>query len=1487
MPTLNSIESNPEFASLSYGEQIEVRAAYGKRYLTEDFEFKQLKVQEKTAVFNALLFRPPVLKDKALESQVRNLWEQAKQGDKEALDKMQTAVVWGKFRDQSLIINSFDKFLISPIVEGVQGKSGLTPEVEQRQITLSNEGTKVLNAFDTILSQDTQRAKALGIYKTLATIGGALTDFALMYGTLAGTSVTGARGFGKIAQLARNAINAGAKSSGRLFLGTIVGEATHAGITSIMGVAREWGREAIEDGMMENHSFQEVFSKSSRWFGEYFIGDIAVNWMTGVLSPMTKVSIKAGGFVKGYGDIQLIYKNLDPVGFKKLTQAVLSGETLPKEMLLGLPEQLQKEAFTTNATAAVMKRVENLSEIDAARLITKLNGFNMIDNSKGGWDINPIGGEIKPSHVNNVKEINDYMMTVMTKNQMNPIFKKQDLKEFAKRAAGSLNTEVKATISGQLKPNAGKNINILTRLVAPVGGKFQKGKLQSFVKTFVKGNGAGDDVIKGLKVVEKGDVFEIISKEGKLFEVPKGTLTPADEVLNIKELTKKLSELTPGGKAIPIGEGFVKKYSNSLVKQNLFTAEWMAHVVDLDNGKLFKREGKWIIQSKVNPEVERVFNSLEDLGEHLVRKNININMLKQSADMQGYRFVGTEKSEVFKLKQGNVLIASDKTLNGLVDQVPEILPKIDSAMGPQLTFIEDTGILGVRFTKDSIAISTQQNLMKFLDKFRKKSFGGSTFSLTGGSSGRLEFFSKRKQFEVVIGDIGERQTFNQIGEARKFLNDGWKEMEELTFSALKKGYRLDYKVGKWLLYTDTGEKLIFDTFDELTTGLKKVPVPEWAPELTGMPEELMDTFKKPTQDFFRVKEPDLGDGPLDYSVRAQAGAMWAPPKSVLERFIKEGGNPAGLKIFNDIEAARTFVLGREGEFRKVIMTIFDRGDGKPMKKKTRKWIGQYAEASTDAERDQVIKDALNTDKIKFGKQELEASEKLRDFYGRTPEKGLFAYFNVDREKFLKNYLPHIKEFYQSHPKLAFTDGTLHKYLAQAFGNKVPREVDAFFKHARASDVLDVALEKDPMAQLFRYTNIGLKEKYLGKLIEEAKTVKVDDVMRMRIDNYLNQIGGLPQGNAQTIIRSITPQILKRFGISESLTNDITSWFMSLGYSASMGFKPWLPIRNMNQIWTTLAMRMQGNQWVKDALKDVAGKNGGEIFDILRKKGIIMSSLPLFGSETFDQTALLGRITHTSLKMYKNSDDFTRAIAYQAATLKFDDAFRRIKDINLKPEEFAHMSGISQMDPTSLRQVKKMLNEGNMRGARDIYATSVVTETMFPYRAGMGPLAFSGTLGKIFGMMGHYSAYYVDNIRRSIKYMTPGERLLAGSIMVGNSVFLYESFKAIGVKADNFKPWEPAMFGGGPSWEIMQDMLNVVGGGPEAKQSRNAILGLSTKDGKVTFDPLNSSMFKWSVPGAFSIRKMRDAVELTNEGDSWGAFITSMGAAYSNEWEVLQ
>jgi len=1482
--TFQELTSSTDYKAASFELQAKTRQAWVKRDLLTNSDFKLLKPEDQKATINAALFAPPSFEDPQVDAFSKDLLGKVQAGDKNAKSLMEKVVINQVRKDNSVIYNIADKILTSDIVQGAIGDQLENLGIIPKELSQSSEAKKMIAHFGNFLDRTSPDASGLNTLKTIAAISGTLVDFASI-SNMVGTSVEGAKGVGMFAKFVDEGIRSSVGKTSGLVLGRMVGEGVHAGITSMLGVAREFAREALVEEATGNQDFQTILSKSARWFGEYFAMDLAVNWATGVLWPMVKIGAKGG--IKGYGDIATIYKNLNPTEFKEMQHLVFSGADIPQDMLTRLPKELQQDVVSDVVTFRVLKNIEKITDEGAMQLIASKNNFSLIKKGDSLWEISSKTGDKTTHTVKSLQEISNHMVKVITKGQMNPIFAKATIEEFSKRAASSQNLNIKAIIKGEIPLKYSKDINILTRLASPVDGKFSKSKLEAFSKTFVRGGGGGDEVIKGIKVIDEDGMFKIYSKEGLLSEIPKGTLKATDETLAISNLTKKLSELTTGKEAIPVGGNFIEAYSKSLIKQNLFTPEWMAYAINRSGGVLIKAGDNWTITSKINPSIKSTYKNLNEVGEKLIRENATLNMLKQSAEKRGMRVVGTDKSEILKIMEGRNEIARGKNINELLDQVPEILPKMSSELGPSITLTK-TGQLEVRVTKDGLAISNQTQMMKFLDKFASRSFGGKSFSLTGGAKGRIEFSAKRKQFDVVIGEIGERRTFNQVKKAREYLEGGWKEMENLEISANKKGYRMEYKVSKWFLYSSEGEKLIFDKFDDVTKALKEVPVPEWAPELSGLPEELLDGFKRPEDDFFRIKEPDLSNSKFEYSILAKAGQIWTPIKSTLERFVKEGGNPIGLKMFNDIEAARLFVVGREGAIRKTISTIFDNGSGKIMKKKVRRWVGEYAEAP-DKLKPQIIEDALR-DKVKFGTQEINAAEKLRAFYGTTENEGAFAYFGIGKKQvFIKNYLPKIKEYYQTNPGKVFTDGNPHAYLASIFDNKTPRELDAFFKHARTSDIVDIALEKDPMAQLYRYTNIGLKEKYLGELIEKVKTsptLALDRTMQKRMFNYLAQIGGLPQGNAQEIIRSITPQILSKFGISPQLTNDITSWFMSLGYSASMGFKPWLPVRNMNQIWTTLAMRMQDNGWVKKALSDVAGPEGGAIFDALRKKGSIMSALPLFGSEVIDQNALLGKITHTSLKMYKNSDDFTRAVAYQAASLKFDDAFKRIKSIGLSPDEFGHMSGVSQMDPTTRNAIFKLMNEGKINGAKDMFASEIVTETMFPYRSGMAPLAFSGTLGKMFGMMGHYPAYYVDNIRRGIKYMNTGEKIVAGSIMAGNSLALYGAFRAIGVRADNFKPWEPAIFTGGPAWEIMQDTLSAVGGGFEGKQARAKLLGLSNKNGKLEFNPTNSTIFKWTVPGAFEIKKMQDAVQLSNEGDTWGAFLSSMGASYNSDWEIM-
>ena len=1470
-----SLTSNPGYVEATFEQQAKYRQEWVKEELMKSPSFQRLDPKIKQSLVFQALTDAPKFKNPQFGQYAQDLIQRSEQGDKEASDRIEMMVTHQVAKTSGLIYSLANKLLLSSFADVVSNKEGeVWTGAHREEVKNPEDFAKMTSYFSDYM--DAKGSKTG--WMTAVSMASALTDFATI-GLNVGTGVESARGAGMLAKFVQQSIAKGSKSGG-MVLASLVGETVHAGITASLGVVREFALEEMNTQIKINKDFQTIVKKTGRWFGQYFAGDLVVNWAAGVVWPMAKLGLFKGGIGKGYGNVSKVWK-VTPEEFAELNFKIFAGETISEDQLLHLPKEMQRHVLSSRATFQVAKHVERLTDEGAMQLVTHTNGFNMLKHADEGWEISLKFGKGKPFIAKNLKEINDYM--IKQKGEMNPLFKIKDPKVFAKQAAGAPEVEVKSIIQATLSPKESSNINILTRLAAPTDGKFTKTKLEAFAKTYIKGNGSPDGVIKSVNVIKKGDMFEVYAKKKLIAEVPIKQLLPDEEVEIIKALTKSLSEVSGAKGFVPVGEKFISKYVTSLVDQKIFTPEWMAYSVDLGGGKLVQDKNLWKILSKSTGKVMETFDSLSDVGEALIRKNVSVDMLRLSAIDQGLKLTHNIQKETYKIFDGKLLLAEGKSLDEILNRMPSLLPKVSSDLGPKVTVIKNTGELGVRFTQEGIAIAKYQNIFKFLDKFKKHKYAPTRISLTGGAKGRIEFVKKSKQFEVVIPDIGERMIFNKIGEARKYLEGGWKEMDNIKYSANIKGYRMEYRVGKWLLYNDDGTQLAFDNFEQMTKALKNVPTPEWAPELSGIPEELLEGFKRPEHSLFLVKQPVIPEGSaLDYGIHARASTMYLPIQSNLELLVKKGGNPIALELFHKTESLRTFMEGREDEMKKLFLTVFDKGGGKVFNKKTRFWIGEYKKALNPQQQEKVVSDALFTDKIKLGRQELEAAEKLRTVY-----ESLAPYFDVDPKLILDGYLPRIAIDVKQNTGRVFSEGKIGTYLKDVYKNKVPKEMDAFFQHARTSEAIGMAVEADPLAQLLRYSHVGLKEKYLGNIIEEIKKSPIlakDPVMQERLFTYIREIGGLPSGHAQEVIRQITPKILKKIGVDTSLTNDIVKWFMTLGYGASMGYKGFLPVRNMNQIFTMLAPRMGGNHWVKQALKEVAGPRGGEIFNTLRKKGVIMSSLPLFGSEIVDQTSLLGKLTHTGLKWYKNSDDFTRAVAYVASDLKFQDAFGKIQSLNLKGDEFLHLSGVSTMEPVLRKNIIELIDAGNSRGAKDLFATQITKETMFPYKAGMAPQLYSGTIGKMFGMMGHYSAYYIDNIRRSINYMTTGEKLIAGGVFAANSTFLYGAFRAIGVNARAFLPWEPAMFTGGPSWEILHDMLSAASFGAEGKASRALLFGLSNKGGKLSFNPLNSTFFKWTFPGAFEIRKIRDAVDLANEGNSWGAFLSLTGSPLDPEWE---
>jgi hypothetical protein len=206
-----------------------------------------------------------------------------------------------------------------------------------------------------------------------------------------------------------------------------------------------------------------------------------------------------------------------------------------------------------------------------------------------------------------------------------------------------------------------------------------------------------------------------------------------------------------------------------------------------------------------------------------------------------------------------------------------------------------------------------------------------------------------------------------------------------------------------------------------------------------------------------------------------------------------------------------------------------------------------------------------------------------------------------------------------------------------------------------------------------------------------------------------------------------------------------------------------------------------------------------------------------------------------------------------------------------------------MAPDLANQARELVQQGKWTVAKDLFATNFVRETLFPFRSGLTPTMFRGTVGKLFGMMGHYPIYYVENIKRAIKYGSTASKLAFAATFLGNSAILYSALQSVGIDGSTYLPWNPVQFTGGPYYQMLNQGLMAFGRGYQGRQARAELFGLGSQDGHITWDPGKGNLFKWLVPGSFEMMKWQSAVDLYNSGDSWGAGVSIFGATPNPDW----
>lgn len=1489
---LVQLENMEGFKDLPWEAQQEARSGVLAATLPKYEWFKKAPPPLKQKVFNSIMAMPPRFTDGETSQKVNEisaLWKSGDKNKQQYAKQLMTSVLAARdWFANSTLSNFLKGTVLKPLAQQVEGGGQQYAAFLERQPTFRGQPViktesllewkpdqeKAAKYFEFLLSKDRQAARFMKNVRTGSQLLSTASDILMWEGLLAGAPMA-PRGVGRLATSAFTKAEKFATSGLVKSLARTGRAASHAAVTGAVGVIREETNKWLTGKATFPYGQEELLDMFGT-FKTYALWDVGINFITGVAWPMLKVM----GYHnwKGFGDAAQAYKGLTVDELNNLMYKAQHGIPPDRRLLARLPKETRNVFEAKYVSGKIRANLPKVSNEDLFTHVSLQNGVSAV--KKGNvWEVGLVGDDA-------IQTFTDFEKAQKHSFDLMKKIGRVETSEETAAIVGGLKGKAKIheVFQGTLSEGSLKNSDVLVNLAAPVDGGFRADKLSTFTKALLKGEGASEKVLKSVKVLDRGNSLMVQVNNITMGVFPKTVNKLGKELPPIENLIRNIHDKV-NLDTKRSGKYLIENYDQLVGENKLYTPAWTRYAAKnnlSDVASVTERGGKVHLVLRNGKSLG--FDDYQKLGDYVLSRSVDEKTVK------GYlkRYHGLELSINEKgaaVYEAHKKIAQAENLQQLLQQYPGFLPKTPSNLGPKFTFVNNNK-LNIEYVRGT-AVGKYQDLLKHLDQFYDTSAVTEKVTLSAGPRGKISHYKFKKNVIVEIPEISYHQRFSNIGDARKFLKGGWEEYEALEHIANTKGYRLDSWGGKFYLYTTDGE-FVADNRAELYKLLREVKNPEWMPEISGLTEEFLKGMDDLPATFFKpYKYPSSMRGnPEQISSWLKLSMAWRPPHALLEKAVEQGTDPGLIKAFREVEDTLQSLRSTEGEMAKIIQTMFrrvkgGRYTGRWIPRKKRIALYEYMSEPNQARKAQI---AANH---RLDQDDIRAAGQIRDWLGRSSEEGAFADFQVDPDLFLTDYLPKIRKYLQVGENRAWVnslkDGQLSKMLDGVYRGNIPKELDAFFKHQRVSSVADLALEKDPLVLLLKYNAVGHRQQILGPIWDKIgqylnvaqKEGKIDGSLLSRFNTYREDIMGIPYTWGEKMVRDVTAKTLQKFGLKGKFSSDFTRAARSWIYNVSMGWRPWVPIRNSLQIWTTLAPRM-GNDAVAKAARFVSGPNGGNYVDGLRAKGIIQSSLPLFGGEGIDPSTLMGRMTYKGLKAFKNSDEWTRAVAMRSAEIRFDDAMDAWRRGAIKTrDEFFDLSGMWQL-PTDLKnRATELIGKGDWKSAREMFGTYLVDATMFPYRAGHSPMAFHGVLGKMFGQFGTYPTFYRENVFSALRYGNTSQRLLFASRWIGNMTAIYTAFREIGINADEFLFWQPMLFSGGPMWDHYNMFLQAMSPTYKGRQARSELLGLTTKDGKLEWHPEKSEIARFGLP--YELTSIGRAIESLNRGDPWYTPILNLGS----------
>jgi hypothetical protein len=1518
------LNSDPRFSALSYEEQQKIRAQWAERNLPQDPQFTALNRAGQTMLFQRMVTQPPSFAQPSdFTNESMQIAQAAQAGDPQALKDaaFQVAGVRAGMNAGSIYQ------LVVNVAEKVTGMEDMA------DINLTDDDRKAVDYLQqVVMTSDNRKWWQAALINTAPFVGIAAniaSGRVAMQAPLAATRATGVRGllFDRSGQLAANTQRITGSMATSLAAGrgtrfatwamrSALPEVIESGLDATMLAAGDLFSRQLQRNAPFGVQANKEFGQFALNFGLDFLGDMVFFGAANLIGTAAKAGLKV---IRPRGFAGKAVEAVSDVDFDDLATRFVSGQDVPKAVWNSLPRPTQQTFLRLRRTFAAAKNLDEASPNDLARMVGLSHGYDMVSDA-GKIQLKPVIGKLDDVPGAWANE----------QNALQALFKAQSEapSTTARMMDAALQNEagieaVSAFKFGDDIPNL-DTLTVTRAFVPDANGQMNPRTVQVATRSLLQRAGVDPDelskvVVKPVPADQYWQLSDVARQKSKHLLMPDNIRT-ADQMRSFTQqfgddLTSHLGTTKLKGRAARYVNDVTEGLETMPVASNpvFIEADAVRHGIDfqvLPNGMY-----------RVGSET---VGSLAEAGDSVHRQILfsSEDSVRSAFRQYGFEFDQTEEGRWIargreSKKGGDIFTGSHETIQGAADEL------YSKGFRPRLSQEKAANVIinaegdGVEILHGGATIrGPLEYIRDYANKFRpdvsdaqilKKYRGGDVIA-----KGKIDHV-----FRVTSPEWGVVKGFTSYKEAVEFVEKARNGVEDLLEIGLLKGVPDIRITGGRIVARRIGDTQPHDfrTVRELKSWLKNLePSPEWAKEISNMDQGMIDTVWEqidpemrelylsktgvPVETNFNQMLDHMKDNATwkvggsaptgEYGrVAAYRGAatgiaqfikdaLYTPTYARVRRIVGQTGRDVLGRGFESMEKSIKNARALTAQASELLDGI-TRFDGAP-KRKRRVLLRPFLEVD---ESEWIAKSKL---------WELELDDNdiryLRRF--RTASDALGRSFGVDAYRMINYHLPRIQKFMADNPDLVANAQNAREILSK-MDARLPRELEFFSEYLRVEELSNFINTADPQDILTSYATKGIKNMTLGKtyerLIDEWNTLiknkGVSAEESYTMFRYLEATMGMYSDEASKAAEHSareTGRILaQRMGAKQytGAFKDYINKLHGFTIAATMSFRPWPVIRNLQQVWTTLAP-MFGNDSVMRALKVMADDDAaGEVYQRLLKTGRLQDRIPIHGG-VYEATGTMGLVNKAGMKLYKSSDDYTRMVVDIVVRDTFTDAVAKLNAGIVNEKKFIRLANLHRLDDFDQREIVRRLRgytdesgravSGSFDAAMDYYGDVVTRETMFAYTAGANPMMFNGMWGRLFGMFGHYPVYYAQTLVNGLRRGNLADKALFAGRVAFNTAALWFAFdQVMGVKSDNFKPWKTMFFDGGPYFKLLTNTLEAAAGSPGS-----------------SWDMVKQDTRRLFIPGSLMGESVLQGVKLMEQGQSYQGFLRLMSAPLADD-----